>query len=137
MWLLFAILSALFASMVAILGKIGIAGIDSTLATTIRAVIMAAFLVMVSLFLGKLELIGAVGARPLKFIILSGIAGALSWLFYFSALKFGLASRVATVDRLSVIFVVLLAAVFLGESLTLKSIIGVSLLTIGAIIMVF
>lgn len=137
MWLIFAILSALFASLVAIFGKIGIAGIDSTLATTIRAVIMALFLILVSLFLGKLELIGAVGSRPLKFIVFSGVAGALSWLFYFAALKTGLASRVATVDRLSVVFVVLLAAMFLGEGLTLKSIIGVSLLTIGAIIMVF
>ena len=136
-WIGFAILSAVSAAGVAVLGKIGIQGLDTTLATTVRALVMAFFLIIVSLALGKFGLLGTLTARPLTFIILSGVAGALSWLFYFAALKFGLASRVATVDRLSVVFVVLLAAAFLGETLTVKSIIGVTLLTIGAIVLVW
>ncbi len=136
MWLIYSLLAAIFAALVAIFGKIGIKNIDSTLATTVRAIIMAGFLVMVTLFLGKFGRFGSIDSRSMKFIVLSGVAGALSWLFYFSALKFGLASRVASVDRLSVVFVVLLAALFLGETLTLKSIMGITLLTIGAVILV-
>ena len=136
MWLIYSLLAAIFAALVAIFGKIGIKNIDSTLATTVRAIIMAGFLVMVTLFLGKFGRFGSIDSRSMKFIVLSGVAGALSWLFYFSALKFGLASRVASVDRLSVVFVVLLAALFLGETLTLKSVMGITLLTIGAVILV-
>ncbi len=136
MWLIFALLSAIFAALVAIFGKIGIQNLDSTLATTVRSFIMFAFLFLVSLSLGKLHLIGSIGSRPFKFILLSGIAGAMSWLFYFAALRMGLASRVASVDRLSVVFVVIFAALFLGEALTLRSILGVTLLTLGAIILV-
>lgn len=137
MWFIFALLSAVFAALVAIFGKIGIKNLDSTLATTVRAFIMFAFLLVVSLSMGKLHLINTIGARPFKFIMLSGIAGAMSWLFYFAALKMGLASRVASVDRLSVVFVVIFAALFLGEVLTLKSVLGVIILTLGAIILVW
>lgn len=136
MWLIFALLSAIFAALVAIFGKIGIQNIDSTLATTVRSFIMFVFLFFVSLSLGKLHLIGSIGSRPFKFILLSGVAGAMSWLFYFAALRMGLASRVASVDRLSVVFVVIFAALFLGESLTVRSVLGVTLLTLGAIILV-
>ncbi|MEX1063911.1 MAG: EamA family transporter [Candidatus Paceibacterota bacterium] len=136
MWLIFALLSAIFAALVAIFGKIGIANLDTTLATTVRSFIMFVFLLVVSLSMGKLHLLNTIGSKPFKFIVLSGVAGALSWLFYFSALKFGLASRVASVDRLSVVFVVLLAALFLGEALTIKSVLGVILLTAGAVLMI-
>lgn len=137
MWFGLAILAAIFAALVAIFGKIGIKNIDSTLATTIRSIIMAVFLILASLATGRFSHLNSINSHSMKFIILSGISGAMSWLFYFSALKLGLASRVATVDRLSVVFVVILAALFLGESLTIKSIIGVSLLTLGAIVLVF
>lgn len=136
MWFVFALLSAVFAALVAIFGKIGVKGLDTTLATTVRSFIMFVFLAIVSLSLGKLHLMGTIHSRGFRFIVLSGIAGAMSWLFYFAALRLGLASRVATVDRLSVLFVVIFAALFLGESLTVKSALGVSLLTIGAIILV-
>ena len=82
LWIIFSILSAVFAALVAILGKIGIASVDTTLATAVRAVVMALFLVFVSLALGKGGLLSTIGSKPLLFIILSGIAGALSWLFY-------------------------------------------------------
>src|SRR3990167_3351982 len=97
-WIIFAILSALFASLVAIFGKIGISQVDSTLATTVRAVIMAAFLVIVSLGLDKAKLLNTISARPFLFIVLSGIAGALSWLCYFFALKSGPVGGVVALD---------------------------------------
>ena len=135
-WIIFAFLSALFAALVAIFGKIGIKDIDSTLATTVRALIMALFLVIVSLFLGKGALLGSIGGRAMFFIVLAGVAGALSWLAYFYALKLGPASGVAVLDRFSVVLVVLLAALFLGEAITLKSLAGIILITAGLIFFV-
>jgi transporter family protein len=134
-WIIYAIFSALFAALVAIFGKIGIAGLDSTLATTVRAVIMAVFLVVVSLFLGKTEFLSNITSKSFLFIVASAIAGALSWLFYFVALKNGPASGVAALDRLSVVFILLLALIFLGESLSWKSGLGAVLVTAGAILM--
>lgn len=128
-------LSAVFAALVAIFGKIGLSGIDSTLATAVRSVIMAAFLTIVALALGKASLLSSLNGKLLSFIALSGIAGALSWLLYFSALKQGPASGVAALDRLSVVFVLLFAILALGEHLTWKTGLGAILVTIGAILM--
>ena len=135
LWIIFAILSAVCAALVAIFGKIGIQNVDMTLATSVRAVIMAGFLVCVSLVLGKAGLLSTIESKPLLFIALSGIAGALSWLFYFFALKNGPASSVAALDRLSVVFVLVFALLFLGEHFSWKSGIGAFLITIGAILM--
>jgi len=137
MWILYALLAAIFAAAVAILGKIGLKDIDSTLATTIRAVVMAGFLVGAAAILNKAPLLKAVESKTLLFIILSGVAGALSWLFYFLALKYGPAVGVAALDRLSVVFVVILAALFLGEAMTLKSATGLVLIVAGALLLVF
>lgn len=134
-WIFFAMLSAVSAALVAILGKIGMSKLDSTLATTVRAVVMAVALVSFSLVLGKEKLLNTIDRPALLFIIFSGLAGALSWLFYFLALKLGPASGVAALDRTSVVFVVILAALFLGESITWKSGIGVALIAAGAILM--
>lgn len=134
-WIIFALLSAFFASLVAILGKIGVAEIDSTLATAVRAVIMAIFLVVMALLLGKAQLLGSLNQKALTFIALSGVAGALSWLFYFFALRHGPASGVAALDRLSVVFVLVLALLFLGEHLSIKTALGAVLLTMGAILL--
>lgn len=134
-WIIFALLSAAFAALVAIFGKIGIANVDSTLATSVRAVVMAIFLAIVSLSLGKLKLLHTMSNKAITFIILSGIAGAISWLFYFVALKRGPASSVAALDRLSVVFVLILAIFFLHEQFTWKSALGGTLLTLGAILM--
>jgi len=133
-WIFYAILSAIFAALVAILGKIGIKNIDSTLATTVRSVVMALFLIIVSLLSKKTALLSTLHGKAFTFIIFSGIAGALSWLFYFVALRNGPASGVAALDRLSVVFVLILAALFLGESLTWKSGVGIGLVAIGAIL---
>lgn len=136
MWLLYAFLSAITASLVAIFGKLGLQSIDPTLATTIRSIIMAGFLVVVSVFLRKFEgfSFSSFSGRDWLFIALAGLAGALSWLFYFLALKIGLASRVVAIDRLSVVFVVVLAALFLGESFGWKTALGALLMAGGAIL---
>lgn len=134
-WILFSLLSAIFAALVGILGKVGISGVDSTLATTVRAVVMAGFLFIVAGALGKFNLLGTINSKLLLFIVLSGIAGALSWLCYFFALRSGPASGVAALDRLSVVFVLIFAVLFLAEKLTIKSAFGAILIAIGAILM--
>ena len=136
-WILFGFLSALFAALVAIFGKIGVKNIDTTLATTVRAVIMALFLIIVSLILGKQSLISQINSKAMLFIVLSGIAGALSWLSYFLALKIGEVKGVAVLDRFSVVLVILLAALFLGESITVKNWIGMILITAGLLLFIF
>jgi bacterial/archaeal transporter family protein len=137
-WVIFAILSALTAALVAIFGKIGLEGIDSNTATMIRAGIMFAFLVLVILLTGKSSEISTIlsNQKALFYITLSGIAGALSWIFYFIALKLGKASQVAPIDRLSIVFVIIFAALILGEKITQKVAIGTALMAVGAIIVV-
>lgn len=135
-WLIFALLSAFFAALVAVFGKIGLQNIDSNTATAIRAVIMALFLIGVIIFQGKLKDVSTIlnNSKALLFIVLSGIAGALSWLFYFIAIKNGEVSKVVPIDRLSVVFAIVLALIFLGEHVSLKTTIGTILITVGAII---
>lgn len=135
-WLVLALLSAVFASLVAIFGKIGLKDVDTNTATAIRAVIMAIFLIAVIVAQGKLinvkQIIGQ--PTPLLFIFLSGIAGALSWLFYFLALKSGKASQIVPIDRLSVIFTLILAFLFLGEKLSLRTALGGIIIVVGAVL---
>ncbi len=134
-WILYALLSAATAALVAIFGKIGISHIDSTLATTVRAIVMAGFLVLAATVLGKWKMAGMIDRHALTFIVLSGLAGATSWFFYFLALKSGPAPGVAAIDRLSVVFVLILAVLTLGDHLSWKSGLGAVLLTSGAILM--
>jgi transporter family protein len=136
MWIIFALLSALTAALVAIFGKLGLKSIDSTLGTTIRSIVMATFLILTSLFLGKWKHFtwGSLSGKDWWLIVLAGLAGALSWLFYFFALKSGEATKVVALDRLSIVFVVLLAAIFLSEGLTWKSLAGAALMVSGAIL---
>jgi len=136
MWLFYAILSAVTAAAVAVFGKLGLRSIDPTLATTIRSIIMAGFLVLVSLLLRKFQgfTLGTLAAKDWLLISLAGVSGALSWLFYFVALKTGLATKVVAIDRLSIVFVVILAAIFLGESLGWKTVLGALLMVGGAIL---
>lgn len=134
-WGFYALMSAIFASLVAIFGKIGLRGIDSTLATTVRSVVMALFLVLVSLSLGKFSFLHMFNNKAVLFIVLSGIAGALSWLFYFFAIKNGTVSGVVAVDRTSVVFAFVLAVLFLGEKFSAKSALGAVFVALGAILM--
>lgn len=135
-WILFALIGAVCAALVAIFGKIGLQGVDTTLATTLRAVIMAVFLVVVSFGFGKLSPVTMPSGRALLFIALSGIAGALSWLAMFSALKIGPATGVSAIDRTSVVFVLIFAVLFLGTQFSWKAALGAALITLGAILMV-
>jgi|GEM_PF-114079 len=137
MYLLLALLSAIFAALVAIFGKIGLSGVDSTLATTVRSVIMAVLLVLASAAGGKLGGLTGIGGRAWWAILGAGIAGAVSWLAYFLALKHGPATHVAAIDRLSVVVVIVLAALFLGEALTWKIALGGALMVVGAIFIVW
>lgn len=134
-WILYALGSAAFAALVAIFGKAGLSSIDSTLATTLRSIVMASFLVVVSLVIGKFELLHTVARKDAMYIVLAGLAGALSWLFYFVALKTGPASGVAALDRLSVVFVLVIAIAVLGEHLTWRTGLGAVLITLGAVLM--
>jgi len=136
--LIFAILSALTAALVAIFAKIGLEKIDTNTATMIRAGIMFAVLSLVVLLTGKASNISTIlsDQRALFYIFLSGIAGALSWIFYFIALKLGKASQVAPIDRLSIVFVIIFAALILGEKITQKIAIGTALMAVGAIVIV-
>ncbi len=133
-WIILALAGAVMAALVAIFGKIGMQNMDSTFATTIRAIVMAIFLIITSAFLGKLNFEQLALNKEFFWIVLSAIAGALSWVFMFAALKLGPASAVSAIDRLSIVFVVLLAALFLGEALTIKSILGTILIVAGALL---
>lgn len=134
-----ALLAALSAALVAVFGKIGLSGIDSTLATTVRGVIMAAFLVAIAFLSGKLsaEGLSVIPEKAWFFIVLSAIAGALSWLFYFAALQGGTTSVVAALDKLSIVFVVLFAALFLSEGFSWQVLVGSVLMAGGAMLIAF
>ncbi|MCX8579216.1 EamA family transporter [Gilliamella sp. B2717] len=135
-WLIYALLSAISAAFVAILGKIGLQHLDANTATAIRAIVMAIFLVGVVAVQGKLNLINTFfnDKKALLIIALSGIAGALSWLFYFMAVKDGKVSQVAPIDKLSVVFAVVFAAVLFGEKISFLSGVGVVMIAAGAIL---
>ncbi|HBF34727.1 TPA: EamA family transporter [Candidatus Sumerlaeota bacterium] len=136
LWLIFAFLSALTAGFVAIFGKMGLQTLDANAATAVRSFIMSLFLLLVVAAQGNLHKIPGIIAqrRGLLFIALSGIAGALSWLFYFLALKHGKVSQVAPVDKLSVVLAATLAVLFLGETIGKMNILGLALITIGVVI---
>jgi transporter family protein len=136
MWVFYAFLSAIFAAGVAIVGKLGLKNLDSTLATTVRSIIMALFLIAVSLSLKKFNGFNfhSLSGRDWVLIVFAGIFGALSWLFYFFALKNGPATPVVAIDRLSMVFVFIMAMIFLGEPFSFKTLIGVILMVGGAIL---
>ena len=134
-WLLLAVFSAFFAALVAILAKIGLQGVDSTVATAARAVVMMLFIVVFALSTGKGPQLTKFTSKDMGFIILSGVAGALSWLLYFAALELADASKVAPVDRASVLIVMVLAALFLGEKITLKTATAGVLIFIGLMLL--
>lgn len=136
MWLIYAFLSAIAAALVAIFAKLGLKNIDSTLATTVRSIIMAGFLFVTALSLKKFQgfSLSSFNQKEWILIVLAGIAGAISWLFYFYALKEGMAGKVAAIDRLSLVFVIVLAAIFLGEKLSWQTAIGAIIMASGAVL---
>lgn len=132
-WFVWALLSAFFAGLTAILAKVGVEHVNSNVATAIRTVVILVFAWMVAL-LSKTPPLSSIGRRTWIFLILSGIATGLSWLCYFRALQLGEASRVAPVDKLSVVIAIALAAIFLHEHLTWHHWVGGLLILSGAIV---
>src|SRR5260370_42374435 len=135
-WIGWALLSALFAAATALLAKVGVADVDSNLATAIRASVVVVFAWAIALALGKHGEIRLLDRRTALFLALSGLATGLSWICYFRALQLGPASRVAPLDKLSVPLVMVFAWLLLGEKLTLPAVVGGLLITAGAIVMV-
>src|SRR6266446_3285608 len=131
-WILYALISAAAAALTAILAKIGVEGVPSTLATAIRTVVIVVFAWMMVLGLGEQSRLATVSRRSLVFLLLSGAATGVSWLAYFRALQLGPASKVAPIDKLSLPITILLAVVYLGEPLTWRLGIGVALMAAGA-----
>ena len=136
MWVLFAVLSAVFAALTSILAKIGIDGVNSNLANAIRTVVVVVMAWGMVFLTHAQSGISEIGKKSWKFLILSGLATGASWLCYYKALQIGEASKVVPVDKLSVIFTIILAFVFLHEQFTLKSIIGCILIGFGTLLMV-
>lgn len=133
-WLTYAILSAVAAALVGVFGKIGMKDVDSTLATTLRSVVMTVFLVAVCSVMKLWNRSGSISisSKGLWMIVLSGIAGAVSWLFYFKAIQVGTVSQVAPIDKLSMPLAVILAVIVLGDRPTAMNWAGVGLIAVGA-----
>jgi transporter family protein len=136
MWWIYAILSALFASLTAIFAKLGVANINSNLATGIRTVVVLIMIWSIILARGEAKGIGTLSKQNIIFLAISGVATGLSWLFYFKALQLGNVTQVATIDKLSVALTIILAMIFLGETLTLKTVIGTGLIITGTLVMI-
>jgi transporter family protein len=134
-WIYWSLLSALFAGATAVLAKVGVAGVDSNLATAIRTAVILIFTWTVAAVTAAPSALRGLPPRTWIFLALSGLATGLSWLCYFRALQLGEASRVAPVDKLSVAFVILFAALFLGERITWARGAGGLLIMAGAIIL--
>jgi bacterial/archaeal transporter family protein len=134
-WFSWALLSAFFAGLTAVLAKIGVAGVDSTLATAIRTTVILVFTWLLFFALSPVRNLKLLDGRNWLFLILSGLATGLSWICYFRALQLGEASRVAPVDKLSVVFAVAFAALVLHERLTWHQWSGVGLIVAGAVIL--
>jgi len=136
-WAVYAVLSAFFGALVAILGKIGVRDVDSNLAVAIRTLIIVFFAWGIVLAQGNARDAWRISRHSMTFLVLSAIATGLSWLFYYKALKLGEASRVAPIDKLSVALAVVMAFTFLGEKPTTGNVLAVILVTAGVLVAVF
>ena len=136
MWAIFAILSAIFAALTSILAKVGIEGVNSNLATAIRTIVvvlMAWFMIFIT---GNQNGIIDISKKSWIFLILSGLATGASWLCYYKALQLGETSKVVPIDKLSIVITIILAFIFLGEQITLKTLIGCCLIVAGTFVMI-
>lgn len=136
MWFIFALLSAIFASLTSILAKIGIDGVNSNLATAIRTAVVLIMAWGMVFITGSINNISQINSKSWIFLILSGIATGLSWLCYYYALQIGDASKVIPIDKFSIVISILLSFIVLKETVTLKTILGAIFITIGTFIMI-
>jgi bacterial/archaeal transporter family protein len=137
MWVIYALLSAFFAALTSILAKIGIQNINSNLAVAIRTVVVLIMAWAIVFFTGKQNDIVNIGQKNMLFLILSGLATGLSWLFYYKALQIGDASKVIPIDKFSLVLGMVLAFIVLKETMTIKTIIGGALITVGTFVLIF
>ena len=136
MWFIFAILLAIFAALTSILAKIGIEGVNSNLATAVRTIVVVLMAWLMVFITGSQNGLMDISKKSWIFLILSGLATGASWLCYYKALQIGEASKVVPIDKLSIVITVALAFLFLGEQITLKTLIGCSLIAVGTFIMI-
>ena len=136
MWFIFAILSAIFAALTSILAKIGIEGVNSNLATAVRTIVVVLMAWLMVFVTGSQNGLMDISKKSWIFLSLSGLATGASLLCYYKALQIGEASKVVPIDKLSIVITVALAFLFLGEQITLKTLIGCSLITIGTFVMI-
>ena len=136
MWFIFALASAIFAALTSILAKIGIEGVNSTLATAIRTLVVVAMAWVMVLVTQTQGGIHDISRKSWLFLVLSGLAPGASWLCYYKALQIGMATKVVAVDKFSVVITMVMAFVFLHEAFTIKSIIGCVLIGAGTLVMV-
>ena len=137
MWIVFALLSAVFAALTSIFAKIGIESVNSNLATAIRTVVVLVMAWLIVFAAGKHQQIVDISTKSWIFLVLSGLATGLSWLCYFYALQIGEASKVVPVDKFSVVITMVMAFFILGEVITMKTIIGGLLITAGTLVLIF
>lgn len=135
-WWVYALLSALFAALTTIFAKVGVSDVNSNLATAIRTVVILAIAWGIVFATDGQAQLGTLSRRTLLFLVLSGIATGLSWLCYFKALQLGKASLVAPIDKSSLVMIVVLAAIFLGEPLTWQSTLGTALIVAGTLVFI-
>ena len=137
MWWIYALLAAFFAALTAIFAKVGIKGVDTDLAIAIRTAVVLILAWGIAFFRGATNSIGALSKQNIVFLVLSGLATGFSWIFYFKALQLGKVSQVAPIDKTSVAIAIILSVIFLGEPLSLKMIIGASLIILGSFVLIF
>ena len=136
MWFVFALLSAVFAALTSVLAKVGIEGVNSNLATALRTCVVLAMAWLMVFITRAQSGIGSIGRKSWVFLILSGLATGASWLCYYKAIQMGSVSKVAPIDKLSVVITLILAVIFLHEDFTVRSAIGAVLITAGTVLMV-
>lgn len=137
MWVIYALLGAVFAAFTSILAKIGIEGVNSSLATAIRTVVVLVMAWAIVFATGRQREIGDISTKSWIFLGLSGIATGLSWLFFYKALQMGDANKVVPIDKFSIVITLVLAYFILGEPFTLKTIIAGLLITVGTFVLIF
>ena len=136
MWWIYALLSAFFAALTAIFAKVGLANVNSNLATAIRTIVVVVLIWLIVFFRNEYKGIGELSQRNWIFLGISGLATGLSWIFYFKALQKGEVSKVAGVDKLSLALTIILALLFLGETLTWKTSVGAVLIIAGTLFLI-
>lgn len=135
MWVLYAVLSSVFASLTSILAKVGIKGVPSNLATAIRTTVVLIMSILMVFITHETKSISSLGAKNWLFLLFSGLATGVSWLCFYKALEVGPVSKVVPIDKLSVVLTIILAFIILGEKITAKAIVGAVLITAGTLLM--